>query len=112
MEYYILRKRKNSQKHQIMKLYSDNELPILPSTKHITLFFYKTKTQFRESGENLLAAIQHYRCGKCIVDNEHLGAIHPDVVGWMTSACLAMNNNRISKLITRRNFDNIEKAIE
>jgi hypothetical protein len=27
-----------------MKLYSDNDLPILPSTKHITLFFYKTKT--------------------------------------------------------------------
>lgn len=124
-----------------MEIYSDCEFANITYHHEDHFILYKWKTsptqaEFKVGCENLLAAIQYYKCGRSLIDTRQMGAVHPDVVEWMTSDWIARAATkgythaavilpvdifasmsvdeivtRVNDLVTHRNFDNVQKAI-
>lgn len=96
-----------------------------------------TPDEFKLGCEKLLLAIQHFKCGKAMVDTRQMGAIQDEVLEWMTSdwmvraaangyesvavivpidifASLAVNEiiDRVNDRVVHHNFDDKEEALD
>ena len=124
-----------------MDLYNNTEFANITyhHEDHFILYKWKpppTQEEFKAGCESLLSAIQHYKCGRSLVDTRQMGAVHPDVVEWLTSdwmtraaakgythsaiilpadifASVSVDEivARVNNLVIYRNFDNVQNAI-